>query len=414
MLLGLDFVDELSAGVPSVGAPDIQATFGTAYGQTAAFLLIIPQLFALFVEPPLFVLADRYPRKWFVCGGLVGMAATAFVCALAPSPWVLTASLSIAYVANGIAINLAQATLMDSHPDHREQLMTRWALMGMLGALAAPLLMAGVAELSYSWRAAYVVVGCIMGLYAVVLAPMRFPSQAPDVAVNEEDKNDDDGPGVLASLRVAVGNTRLMVWLFAAWLCNLLDDILIMFAALHLRDNMAVASTARAVILGCFMVGGTVGLLATDVALRRIAPRRLLAISAALCTLAYLAWLSTAHPWLSGGLFALVGLTCAPLYPIAIAQAYRLLPAQSGLVNGASHAFTPLSIALPYVLGWIADTSGLVAAMFILVAQPVGLFVIALTVPAASAPETAQEPAQKSGQKPGQKPAQNTDKTDKD
>ena len=75
---------------------------------------------------------------------------------------------------------------------------------------------------------------------------------------------------------------------------------------------------------------------------------------------------------------ACVGASSAPLYPIAQAQAYRALPGRSGAVNAAASLFAPMSIALPYALGVLADEVALIAALAVLTAQPIGLFIIAL------------------------------------
>ena len=81
---------------------------------------------------------------------------------------------------------------------------------------------------------------------------------------------------------------------------------------------------------------------------------------------------------MSGALFFGVGLTTAPLYPLAKAQAYRSLPDQAGMVNAVGHVFQPLDIVVPLILGVIADRFGLVPALLLLAAQPAGLLWIAL------------------------------------
>src|SRR5690606_4172990 len=121
------------SGVPSVGSPGIQESFGVSYEQLATTLLVVPGIVALVLEPAIFLLADRHPRRWFVTGGLVAMAASAVAAALAPAPAVLAAAISVAFVASGASTALAQATLADAHPHDRERVMTRWALFGEIG-----------------------------------------------------------------------------------------------------------------------------------------------------------------------------------------------------------------------------------------------------------------------------------------
>jgi hypothetical protein len=83
----------------------------------------------------------------------------------------------------------------------------------------------------------------------------------------------------------------------------------------------------------------------------------------------------------------LVGATAVPLYPLAAAQAYAALPGRSGAVLAAGHLFTPLALALPFALGLAADRWGIVAALALLVAQPIGLGLLALAAPIDDRPE---------------------------
>src|SRR5829696_5149628 len=101
LLLGVELFDELYSGVPTVGAAAIQRAFGTSYEATAWMLLLAPALVSMAIEPVLFLLADRHPRKWFVCGGLLAMAIAALLAAAAPNPYVLAAALALAFVAAG-------------------------------------------------------------------------------------------------------------------------------------------------------------------------------------------------------------------------------------------------------------------------------------------------------------------------
>lgn len=376
VLLGVEFLDELYSGVPSVGSAEIHADFGTSYQNLAWALLLVPGLFSLLVEPVLFVLADRYPRKWFVCGGLLAMAAAAFAAAAATSVPVLAGAVALSWSASGCGVALSQATLVDARPDARERVMARWALLGTAGDLAAPAMMAGLAALALGWRTGYAIAGAIALVFGLLLLRQRFPApERPDGPSEDGEGEDEPGgsPSLAAALVAALRNRRLLFWLGASALCDLLDEILVVFAALYLRYHLHAGPIERSIVLGACMVGGALGLVVTDRLLARVAPLRLLAASSAICAAAYLAWLAAPTVWLSALLMAAVGATAAPMYPIASAQAYAALPGRSGTVNAAGHVFTPLSLALPWLLGWIADHAGLSTALALLIVQPVGL-----------------------------------------
>lgn len=370
LLLGVELMDELYSGVPSVGSPGIQADLGGSYQTMAWALLLVPGLVALLVEPALFVLADRYPRKWFVCGGLLAMAGAAFAAAAAPSVPVLAGAVALSYIASGCGVALAQATLVDARPDARERVMARWTLLGAVGDLAAPVMMAGLAAVALGWRSGYAIVGAFTLICGLLLLRRRFPA-----AVADED--DDPEPGIGAALLAAIRNRRLLLWLGATALCDLLDEILVVFAALYLRDHLQAGPVARGLIFAAAVVGELCGLAITDRLLARMPPLRLLLVSCVSCAALYLAWLAAPTVWLSALLMAGVGATAAPLYPIVSAQAYAALPGRSGTVNAAGHVFTPPMLALPWLLGWIADHAGAGSALLLLIVQPVGIAVIA-------------------------------------
>jgi predicted MFS family arabinose efflux permease len=370
VLLGSELLDELVSAVPSAGSPAIQETFSTSYATTAGVLLLLPALVALVLEPIIFLAADRWPRRHFVRGGLFAMALSALASALAPTPLALALTLSVVFVSSGTAVALSQATLMDLYPEARERMMTRWALMGLLGDLAGPLLLAGLAAVGLGWRAGYAVVAVLLALWS--LASLRpFPQPAP--APSEEE----DEPGLLAALGTALRDRRLLLWLGASAFCDLLDEVLVVFASLHLRDRLGAGPTERALVLSAFIAGGTAGVLYAERLLTRHAPLRVLAGFAGACVVSYLAWLAAPNLWLSAAGMLLVGATASPLYPIVTAQAYAALPGRSGTVNAAGHLFTPLAMALPWLLGRLADRAGTMAALLVLVAEPLAIFLIA-------------------------------------
>ncbi|MCA9623069.1 MAG: MFS transporter [Myxococcales bacterium] len=366
LLLGVELLDELYSGVPSVGAAAIQEGFAASYALTATALLLVPALVALCVEPFLFVLADRHPRRWFVTGGLFAMAVAAVLAASAHHIATLTLAITLAYLGSGSGVALAQATLVDARPDAPERALARWALAGEVGDLLAPALMAGLALVGLGWRAAYLLVGAVAAVQALLLLRTDYPPSAADEEEEEEE------PSVIEALRRAIRHRPLLFWLAATALCDLLDEIVVIFATLHLRD-LGIAEGERSLIIGTGVVGAIVGVFLTDRALKRVDPLRLLVATSLACIASYLAWLGATEVWSSALGFFAVGVTAAPMYPIASARAYAALPGRSGTVNAAGHLFTPLMLAAPWLLGLLADRYGTASALVVLLIQPVGL-----------------------------------------
>lgn len=354
-----------------MGAPEVRWEFGLGYGTAALVLLALPQLASLLLEPPLLLLADRVPRKPLIVGGLALLGGCFVLAGAAASLPLLALALAVAGPAGGAGVGLAQATLVDARPDERERVMARWALMGTLGDLATPLLLAGLAALAMGWREAYLAAGSLFLLYALALLPCRFPSPRAGPPHGS--------PPLRELVLGAARNRRLLLWLLGVSLCGMLDETLVAFAALRM-DALGLETAQRNLVLFCFAAGGLGGLLVTERLLRREPPLRLLRRAGALCAISYVAWLAAPGVVAGAVLLTAVGFFAAPLYPIAKAQAYRALPDHSGLVAGAAQLFTPVELAVPLVVGLLADRLGLSAALAVLVVQPLGLLALGVVL----------------------------------
>ena len=153
-----------------------------------------------------------------------------------------------------------------------------------------------------------------------------------------------------------------------------------MFASLRLRVELGAGTFWQTAVAAAFMVGSTVGLVVLDRLLRLRSERYLLVAASVGTLVCYVPWIIAPTPLASVVLAVPVGLCSAPLYPLAAAQAYARRPDASGSVLAASHLFTPLGLALPWLIGALADAAGTTAALATLALQPMGLLVlVALT-----------------------------------
>jgi MFS family permease len=367
--------------VPVVGAPDIETSLGAVHAVLALVLFVVPGAIALVVEPLMFVLADRYPRRWFVTGGLGAMAFAMFLAAAAPGPVTLALALGVMYFAGGTSISLGQATLVDRDADSRARTLARWSLWSVAGDLAAPALLAVLAFTGMSWRAGFAIVGVLVAVWAALLA--CAPRTAFDAAPSEA-QADEPRRGLLATLRDALTDRVLVAWLFGTALCDLLDEIFVVFASLHVRVDLHAGPFWQSAVVAAFVGGGIVGLLLLDRLLRIRSERYLLVAASLLTIVSYIPWLAVEMPLAATLLAIPIGICAAPLYPLAAAQAYACRPNQSGSVLAASHLFTPLGLALPFLVGALADAAGTTVALTLLAAQPLGLVILVGVAPRAS------------------------------
>jgi fucose permease len=265
---------------------------------------------------------------------------------------------------------VAQATLMDADPAGRERWMTRWTLSGSLGDLATPLLFAALAGIGFGWRVAFVASAVALGGYALLLGLRAFPDDARTRVGDMEP--------LLESLRLALVNRRLLLWALGVSLTTLLDEALIAFGALHLRDHLGADTAARSAIFACFVVGGIAGLAASEWLLRRLEPLRLLIATTLGAAMLFPIWMSAGTVIASGAWMAGLGALVATHYPLAKAQAYRALPARSGAVNAVASLFSILDVSALFAIALVADRFGLRPALALLGLGPVGLLAVAL------------------------------------
>ncbi|HEY5923151.1 MAG TPA: MFS transporter [Kofleriaceae bacterium] len=372
MLFGLAALDELSSGVPGVAAADLERTFGTTHAVLTLAIFLGPGVIALVVEPLLFLLADRYPRRWFVRGGLAAMAIGAWLAALASGPVTFALALSVLWIASGTATGIAQAMLVDQFSHERGRTLARWSMWSLAGDLAAPGLLAALTLAGAGWRAGFAIVGGVIVICLLALIATE-PAAAPPASSPEQAEPQ---PSLWAALRDALRDRLLIAWLFGCALCDLLDEILVVFASIHLRVDLQASPLWQSAAIAALVIGGAVGLVACDLLLKRRSERWVLVASCIGTAVTYVPWLAAPTPLVSTLLFALVGACSAPLYALAAAQAYARKPEASGAVLAASHLFTPLGLALPVLVGTVADHAGTSVALTLLVAQPLGLVVL--------------------------------------
>jgi fucose permease len=135
----------------------------------------------------------------------------------------------------------------------------------------------------------------------------------------------------------------------------------------------------QAIGFGVCALGGVLGLVATDRLLHRVDPLRLLVFAGVACVVVVAVWLQVRSIPISIALLFVIGAVVAPLYPICAARAYAAKPGEPGLVAAVDQLFAWVPVVAPLVLGLIADRWGVVAALVLLMAQPIGVAWVALS-----------------------------------
>jgi predicted MFS family arabinose efflux permease len=392
ILLGLPLLDELLSGFLVISLPLVRRSLGLSYAQ-AGLLLTVGDSVAMLFDPVISLLSDRRSKRWPVLGGIIGMAVGFVLAARARSFGEMVVAYALISPANGIAVSLAQAALVDQAPEAAPRTVTRWTAMAAVGDLLAPLMLAAWTFQRLDWRPLYGMAAGAWLVLALLLWPQRFP--APAMAAGGE--ADGPAPGLLASLKPALRRPRLLRWMAVLVVGTLLDELFVGFGALFLTDVVRLTPAAASLALSAQMIGAILGLLALDRLLGRVNGERLLPSLSLLALAGTLLFVrARGIAWAGAALF-LIGLGTSGWYPIAKAAAYAILPGRTGTVLAILGVTAPIEAALPALIGAIATRLGLPAAIGLLSLAPAGVLLLAPR----QRPEPAADPAVRVELSPG-------------
>lgn len=320
------------------------------------------------VEPPLLALAHGRRLRPMLVAGFGGVAVACCAAAWAPSYPLLVAALLCYGPATGVGVRLSEAALMASHPDARETMLARWTLWSLAGDLLAPILVAASTSMGLGLKGALWTTALWAAAQAVLV------SRAPIASGVEEDGELPCPP--LQALREALTCMPLVGWSLAAVLCNLMDEVLVSFGALHL-EALGATPGGRAVTFTAWIAGSALGAVTLERLANRLPAGLLLLLSGAGAAVAYTGWL-LAGGWPAAALaLGATGFFAAAHHPLLTARAYATLPDRPSTVAAVSSLVAVLDLGVPVIIGLIADAWGVGAALVVLLVQPAGVIAAA-------------------------------------
>jgi predicted MFS family arabinose efflux permease len=377
-LLSIGLLDEVISGFPVVGLPLLRDQLGLSYEQIGV-LFSVSALSGMVLDPIISLLSDHGSKRWWVMGGLLGLAVAFALIGSVHNFGLLLVAFALCDPADGAAVGLSQATLIDAAPQESTRTMTRWTLLSSVGDFLSPLVVAAIAALHMGWSALCWLATALWLGAALVLWLLRFPHPR-DGADNAGNAEHAARINVWASMRKALRDPVLLRWAALSIIPTMVDEVFLGFVALYLHDVLQASQETIAVIVAIQMAGALLGLFVLDRFLKRstIAPHRLLFWLAVLVLVAMIAFLSTRSIWFAALMLFVISFGAAGWYPIAQAQAYTRLPGRSGTVRAIVGLGAPFEVALPGVVGLIAGRFGVLAGVGLLGLAPV---LIILLVP---------------------------------
>lgn len=344
MLVAL--ADELQSGVPVVGAPTLAADFDLGNGLFLfGALLAVPTIVAVAVEPVILAWSDRADRRRVLRVALALMAAFSAAAALASSPLLVAVAIGLWGAACGVASGVAQGVLVQEDASVG---MARWIRGSVVGDLLAPIVVLATGD----WRTAMLAAAVVPALAATLVGPV--PPLVEEGA---------DDPPFREALAAAVRDRTLLAWLVASASCSLLDEVLLLLAAMH----------TDAVTLFALFLGSTAGGLGVEALVKRFPPRALLLTASVASAASLLAFI------LDPGVASLfvLGFAAALLYPLVQARAYARVPGRPGMLSALQSPFVVVDVLAPLAIGAMVSAWGVEAGLALLLAQPVVIGAVA-------------------------------------
>ena len=323
----------------------------------------MPTLVALVVEPVLGVASVAWRRQALVLGGGLGFALALGLAAAAPAFWVLLAAFSLLYPASGAFVSLSQATLMDLEPDRREHNMARWTFAGGIGVVIGPLALGAFAWAGLGWRELFA------GFAVVALGLVLLLRRSP------ESRDSEERPRLRDALR-AIRRREVFRWLFLLELSDLLGDVLLGFLALYFVDAVGGSKATGGLAVAVWSAAGLLGAGAMIPLLRRVDGLRYLRASAVVSAVLFAAFLLAPAVEAKLALVGAIAVVSAGWYSVLKARLYGALHGASGLVLTAGALF-PLNAVLPLGVALLAERWGLETALWLLLAAPLALVLLA-------------------------------------
>jgi predicted MFS family arabinose efflux permease len=348
-LLLVGFADETVAYLPYGAVESIRADVGISYVQAGFLLALYPGIGLL--ATPLGVVVDYVSRRVVAAVGGVGYGVGLCLFAMAGNFGTLLAAVVIMGLLGDALVRAVEVALVDVAGDRIEPALARSNLLGAIGDLVGPLLLAASLATGLGWRAAFWAGGALMIAYGLALAaqPLPRPTKADD---GEEHRPWRDFLEVARDRRVLVAG--LLVALISAF-----DEAFVGFATAFLTTDRGLTPAVATLAAGAGMVGGIVATAwASRTNRRRIGLR-----ACAVLLLVGVLLLFVPHVVAAATGTAAVGAAMNLAWIILQARYMTLRPGQAGTTSAVAEAVANVGVLTPLAIGLIADHQGLTVAM---------------------------------------------------
>jgi FSR family fosmidomycin resistance protein-like MFS transporter len=348
-LLLVRFADETVAFLPYGAVESIREDVGISYVQAGLLLALYPGIGLL--ATPLGVVVDHVSRRAMAAVGGIGYGVGLCLFAIAGNFAMLFLAVVVMGLIGDALTRAVEVALVDVAGDKIEPALARTNLLGAVGDLVGPLLLAGSLAVGFGWRGAFWAGGAMMIAYGVFLAiqPLPGPSGADD---GEERSPWRGFLEVARDRRVIVAG--LLVGVIVAF-----DDTFVGFAVAFLTTDRGLTPAVATLAAGAGMAGGIAAAAWASRANRRQIGLR----PCAVMLLAGVALLFVPNVVAAAVGTAAVGAAVNLAWIILQAGYMTLRPGQAGTTSAVAEAVANVGVLMPLAIGIVADHQGLTVAM---------------------------------------------------
>ncbi|MBI3151722.1 MAG: MFS transporter [Chloroflexi bacterium] len=366
----IEFLDELIYGISEAAWPLIRDDLHLNYVQIG-LALSLPGFLANFIEPFLFTLADAWKRRAVILAGGIFFTLSLALTGISYSFLFLLSSFILFHPSSGAFVSISQASLMDLQPERREHSMARWTFAGSLGVFIGPILLSGAAFIGFGWRGMFLALALLSTLIL-----MYAWKHVPDSSItNDELPRFTDILKQFKSTFAALKNWAVVRWLILLEFSDLMLDVLYGFLPLYFVDVAGFTPAQAALSVAVWTGVGLLGDFLLIPLVERVKGLDYLRISVVIELVLFPLFLLSSQAWLKFVIIGFMGFFNSGWYAILKANLFDSMHGQSGAVLTLDNVSGLFGKLIPFGIGLAAHNFGIGAAMWLLLAGPIALFI---------------------------------------
>lgn len=310
-------------------------------------------------------LIERFGRRAILWSGAFGTTVGALILMAGQSPAVTIGASFFMGIVGSLILVIIPSALSDQHGELRAVSLSESNVIASLVSTAAPLMIGWAADLPGGWRLALAIPA-----FAPFVFILLFGRTVPPPLVSRHEDP--------ASIRKPLPVLFWVYWV-ALVLAVSVEFCMIFWSADYLENSVGILKVDAARSISLFLGAFIIGRLAASRLVQRFSTRSVIVISVLVAAVGFLLFWMTGTVALSlTGLF-LTGLGVAGLYPLLLSLAIGTSQNNTVLASArATLASGTAILALPLVLGGLADMVGIQLAYGVVGILLIGIFVIVL------------------------------------